>query len=98
MRCPKRAFGLSIKVPSRDAVRNCRNGVAILHRDHSVQLGKMFVLVVLGIRQSQLPVGRALRREDMTVLAVLPTQSRNKEEVSRQLTGIAEQFGATGCQ
>ena len=107
LECCAQAFGLSIKVPSRDAVRNwnSRNGVAILQEathaedwvwlvDHSVQLGKMFVLVVLGIRQSQLPVGRALRREDMTVLAVLPTQSRNKEEVSRQLTGIAEQFGA----
>jgi hypothetical protein len=105
--CVFGAVGLRIKVPSRDVVRNwsCRNGVAILEEaceaddwvwmiDHSVQLGKMFVLVVLGIRQSQLPTGRALTREDMTPLAVLPTKSRDKQEVARQLTEVAKDFGA----
>lgn len=104
--CFADAFDLSIKVPSRDAVRNwsCRNGVAILQEafraddwvwmiDHSVQLGKMFVLVVLGIRQSQLPTDRALRRQDMTPLAVLPTSTRNKAEVVKQLRGVAEESG-----
>ncbi|MCA9161756.1 MAG: hypothetical protein KDA62_02210 [Planctomycetales bacterium] len=56
--CFAAAFDLRIKIPSRDAVRNwsCRNGVAILQEatrqadwvwmiDHSVQLGRMFVLV-----------------------------------------------------
>ena len=56
--CFAAAFDLWIKIPSRDAVRNwsCRNGVAILREadrqhnrvwmiDHSVQLGRMFVLV-----------------------------------------------------
>lgn len=100
-------FDLQIEVPSRDAVRNwcCRNGVAILQEasyaedwvwmiDHSVQLGKMFVLAVLGIRQSELPSDRALRREDMTPLAVLPSTSRDKVEVAKQLGEVAEQFGA----
>ena len=104
--CCAKAFDLPIEVPSRDSVRNwnSRNGVAILQEathaedwvwliDHSVQLGKMFVLVVLGIRQSQLPEGRALCREDMTPLAVLPTQSRDKHEVARQLSTTAGQFG-----
>ncbi|MEZ6092535.1 MAG: hypothetical protein R3C05_31910, partial [Pirellulaceae bacterium] len=99
-------FDLPLKVPSRDVVRSwiCRNGVAILKEatrqddwiwmvDHSVQLGKMFVLVVLGIRQSELPEDRPLRREDMTVLAVLPTRTRDKEEVSKQLTGVSESLG-----
>jgi hypothetical protein len=99
-------FQWQIEVPSRDAVRNwsCRNGVAILQEapraddwvwmiDHSIQLGKMFVLVVLGIHQSELPRNRALRREDMTPLAVLPTRSRDKEEVARQLNKTADQFG-----
>ena len=106
LRLVAEAFGMSLKIPSRDAVRNwsCRNGVAILQEasqaddwvwmiDHSVQLGKMFVLVVLGIRQSQLPVGRPLRREDMTPLAVMPTRSRDKQEVERQLAEVAKDFG-----
>ena len=57
-------FSLDLRIPSRDAVRNwtCRAGLALLQHekadywiwmiDHSVQLGKMYVLTVLGIRQS----------------------------------------------
>lgn len=106
LKCICDAFGIALKIPSRDAVRNwsCRNGVAILEQtqkaddwvwmiDHSVQLGKMFVLVVLGIRQSQLPAGRPLKREDMTPLAVMPTKSRDKVEVERQLTELAKRHG-----
>jgi hypothetical protein len=106
LKCICEAFDIALKIPSRDAVRNwsCRNGVAILKQaqkaddwvwmiDHSVQLGKMFVLVVLGIRQSQLPAGRPLKREDMTPLAVMPTKSRDKVEVERQLTELAKQYG-----
>jgi hypothetical protein len=104
--CILDAFGLEMKIPSRDAVRNwnCRNGVAILREaekaddwiwmiDHSVQLGKMFVLAVLGIRQSNLPEGKPLRRQDMQTLAVMPTTSRKAEEVSKQLHSVADEFG-----
>jgi len=94
LQCISEAFGMKLKIPSRDVVRNwnCRNGVAMLQEpnkaddwiwmiDHSVQLGKMFVLVVLGIRRVDLPEGRSLTRQAMSVLAVLPTTSRDKEEV-----------------
>lgn len=106
LQCVADMFQLSIPIPSRDAVRNwsCRNGIAMLQQpqraddwvwmiDHSVQLGKMFVLIVLGIAQSKLPIGRPLRREDMTPLAVMPTKARDKDEVARQLIEVAEQFG-----
>lgn len=106
LRCIFDALNIPLRVPKRDVIRkwNCRNGVAILGQapaaedqvwmiDHSVQLGKKFVLVVLGITASKVPVGRALRREDMTPLAVLPTTSRSKEEVGRQLTELAKQIG-----
>lgn len=106
LRCIAEAFGLTWKLPTRDTVRNwnCRNGVAILRQsektddwvwmiDHSVQLGKMFALVVLGIRISQIPGDRPLRRQDMTPLAVLPTDSRNKQEVGRQLLEVANRCG-----
>lgn len=106
LQCVSDAFDMDLKIPSRDVVRNwnCRNGVAILKEpikaddwiwmiDHSVQLGKMFVLVVLGIRRVDLPEGRPLTRQDMSVLAVMPTSSRGKEEVSSQLHQVAISFG-----
>jgi hypothetical protein len=106
LQCVSEAFGLELKIPSRDVVRNwnSRNGVAMLQEpikaddwiwmiDHSVQLGKMFVLVVLGIRRGDLPEGRPLARQDMSVLAVLPTRSRGKEEVNAQLHQVAENVG-----
>lgn len=108
-----RCLQLDIPVPSRDAVRlwNCRNGVAILQEpkkrtgwiwmiDHSVQLGKMCVLVVLGIHKDNIPRNRPLKRSDMTVLAVSPAPSRSKEEVQKQLQVVAHEFGhpfATIC-
>ncbi|MFM7165561.1 MAG: hypothetical protein ACKO3T_09965, partial [Planctomycetaceae bacterium] len=59
LRITNRALDLDVPVPSGDVVRlwNCRNGVAILQEpkksagwiwliDHSVQPGKMCVLVV----------------------------------------------------
>lgn len=106
LECINQALDLGLKVPSRDVVRNwnCRNGVAILQEpvkaddwiwmvDHSVQLGQMYVLTVLGIRSGDLPEGRSLTRQDMSVLAVLPTKSRRKEDVSAQLENVAQQFG-----
>lgn len=106
LQCIATAFDLPLKIPTRDAVRNwsCRNGVAILGEsekaddwiwmiDHSVQLGRMFALVVLAIRKSQLPRSRPLRREDMAPLAVMPSSTRDKQEVSRQLRKVADRTG-----
>lgn len=103
-------FGLKLKIPSRDAVRNwmCRIGVALLEHekaddwilmiDHSVQLGKMHVLTVLGARQSQLPyrqdsASRPLRREDLRVLAVIPSCSKSKEQVIADLQPLVQRLG-----
>jgi len=106
LHCIAEAFDLSLKIPTRDAVRNwnCRNGVAILQEaekaddwiwmiDHSVQLGKMCVLAVLGIRRAELPQDRPLQRHDMTPLAVMPSDSRNKQEVTRQLLEVSDRYG-----
>jgi len=98
-------------IPSHHTIRlwASRNGVAILQEsnqvapdwiwliDHSVQLGKMCVLIVLGIRQSELPTGRPLRREDMKPLAVVPTVSRTKEHVAEALMPLADQIGTPIC-
>lgn len=98
-------------IPNHDTVRlwASRNGVAILQEsaqsaadwiwliDHSVQLGKMCVLVVLGIRQSELPTGRPLRRDDMKPLAVVPALSRTKHDVGKALKELAERIGTPIC-
>jgi hypothetical protein len=106
LKCIQDFFGMELKIPTRDAIRNwiCRNGVAIMEQavkrddwiwmiDHSVQLGKMCVLVVLGIARDTVPIGRPLQREDMTPLAVLASDSRKKEVVYEQLRGVSEKLG-----
>ena len=105
-----KSFNLDLKIPSRDAIRNwtCRAGVALLQHekaddwiwmiDHSVQLGKMHVLTVLGIRHSQLPyrqdsASRTVRCEDLHVLAVIPSCSKRKEQVIADLKPLAQRLG-----
>ena len=101
-------LNIEFNIPSRWTMRlwSSRNGVAILKEsstvaadwiwlvDHSVQLGKMFVLVILGIRQSDLPIGRALQRSDMHPLAVVPATSRSKDEVGEMMVKLSSQIGA----
>lgn len=106
LECVSKAYNLDLAIPSHDAVRNwnCRNGVAILAEtrrandwiwlvDHSVQLGQMSVLAVLGIRAIDVPRKRALKRSDMTVLGIMPTNSRTKQEIGKQLQSVADEFG-----
>lgn len=104
-------LGVDLKVPSRGAMRNwCgRHGVAILQQscqraddwiwlvDHHVPIGNMVALVILGIRQSDLPTDRPLRRSDMKPLAVVPGKSRRKEDVEQALVELAKQTGAPIC-
>jgi len=105
-----KSFSLDLKIPSRDAIRNwtCRSGVALLQHekaddwiwmiDHSVQLGKMQVLTVLGIRLSQLPyrqdsASRTVGSEDLNVLAVIPSSSKGKEQVIADLKPLERRLG-----
>lgn len=104
-------LGTDFKIPSWTSIRTwlCRSGVAalteacerhgdwILKIDHSVQLGETNVLVVLGIRQSELPEGRALRHEDLKTLAVVPGVSRSKESVTAALKDLTDQIGLPVC-
>jgi len=104
-------LGADFIIPSWSSIRTwlCRSGVAalleaavrhddwILMIDHSVQLGDTNVLIILGIRQCDLPVGRALRHEDLKTLAVIPGTSRTKESVAAALEELAEQIGTPVC-
>lgn len=104
-------LGVKMKTPTRGTIRNwcCRHGVAILQDsrqraddwiwlvDHHVPIGNMVALVVLGIRQSDLPADRPLRREDVKPLAVIPGVSRKKEDVEKALLELAEEINPPLC-
>lgn len=104
-------LGSDFEIPSWTTIRSwlCRSGVAtlteactreddwILFIDHSVQLGETNVLVVLGIRESQMPQGRALVHEDLKTLAVVPGVSKSKEAVAAALKELTDVIGIPIC-
>ncbi len=50
--------------------------------DHSIQIGRCKVLVILGIRLSEFPQGQPLRHQDMELIALVPMTSSTKETVA----------------
>ncbi len=100
-------LGVEFKIPHWTTVRTwlCRCGVGLLQAsgtraddwiwmvDHSVQLAKQNVLLILGIRQSDLPKGRSLRRDDMSVLAIVPGDLRDKQSVALALDELSSKIG-----
>ena len=63
--------------------------------DHSNQIGPEKVLVVLGVRASQLPPpGTPLRHEDVRVLAVQPGTTWKTENVAAVYESLAQRHGA----
>ena len=75
----------------------------VLLIDHSVQIGTVKVCVILGIRLCDVPYPqRALRFEDMQVIAVIPVEQSTGEIVDAQLeqaalrTGIPRQIVSDG--
>lgn len=62
-----------------------RAGDGVLLIDHSVQIGTVKVCVILGIRLSDVPYPRrALRFEDMHVIAVIPVEQSTGEIVLKR--------------
>ena len=101
-------LGVAVKLPDCTTVRLwlMRVGVAALEEpvgvaedwvwmaDHSNQIGPEKVLVILGVRSSQLPPpGVALTHADMRVLMVKPGVSWKREDVGRAYTELAERIG-----
>lgn len=103
----QRWLGIEFKTPQWTTVRTwlCRCGVGLLEEqavtaddwiwmvDHSVQLAKQNVLLILGIRQSDLPAGRPLARNDMSVLGIVPGDTRDKESVALALNELTSKIG-----
>ena len=102
-------LGLSASIPTWTAIRTWlqRLGVAALEEplepaddwvwlaDHSHQIGPEKVLVVLGVRASQLPPpGTPLRHEDLRVLAVQPGTTWKTADVAAVYASLAARHGA----
>jgi hypothetical protein len=62
--------------------------------DHSVQIGTVKACVILGLRLRDVPFpARALRHDDLWVLAVIPTECSTGEIVAAQLEQAAKRTG-----
>jgi hypothetical protein len=71
-----------------------RTGEWVLLIDHSVQIGTLKACVILGVRLGDLPYPRrALRFEDMHVIAVIPVEQSSGEIVDAQLQQATQRIG-----
>jgi hypothetical protein len=62
--------------------------------DPSVQIGKEKVLAILGIRRVDLPMPeRALRAEDLVLIALVPMSGSTREQVAERLEEVAKPAG-----
>ncbi|QDV64024.1 hypothetical protein Mal65_31720 [Crateriforma conspicua] len=101
-------LGVDQKVPSHDAIAQwtMRLGVAELAEtfdstqevlwmaDHSSQIGKEKVLLIIGMRVDDLPPpGETLDLEKLKVLAIVPGEKWKKEDVDREYQRLAEKIG-----
>jgi len=102
-------LGIEIKVPSHDAIEQwtLRLGVALSKDtfkkeervlwmvDHSSQIGKERLLLIVGVALDNLPPpDQTLTFDKLKVLAMVPGQSWKKEDVEREYLKLAEQIGA----
>jgi hypothetical protein len=62
--------------------------------DHSIQIGTCKCLVILGIRLSELPEGRALCHRDLEPIALVPMAGSSKQAVAACLEEAANRTGA----
>ena len=61
--------------------------------DHSIQLGQEKILVILGIRQSNIDFTRSLQYQDLETLLIMPSNKWTGEKIKEQLTIIENQIG-----
>lgn len=100
--------GLPFESPSHTTIQNwiLRIGLYELQRakdfaddwiwivDHTIQIGTMKVLLILGIRQSKwMQLQRPLVHADLEVLELLPVEVSNGEVVSKQYSAVTEKNG-----
>ncbi len=61
--------------------------------DHSIQIGQCKCLLILGLRLSDLPVGRPLCHQDMEPVALVPMTSSTQVTVAEQLEDAVSRTG-----
>ena len=61
--------------------------------DHSIQLGKEKCLIILAIREQELPKTRALKYEDVEIIELEPVEKSTGEIVYQQLEKAKEKTG-----
>lgn len=61
--------------------------------DHTIQMGKSKILIVLGISLSRLPFNRSLTLADMQVLTLLPMQSSTGPKIQEELFNLKSVLG-----
>ena len=61
--------------------------------DHSIQIGRCKVLVILGIRLSEFPQGQPRRHQDMEPIALVPMTSSTKQTVAACLEDAVAKTG-----
>lgn len=102
------ALGLEIKVPSHDSVKHWCKRVGLSHLkrarkrykdwlwivDHSNQIGREKVLIILGIPASRLPHnGQTLSLDQLEVLAIVPGTNWSRDDVRKAYRKTAKAFG-----
>ena len=97
---PPRGHVGALVVAAAGAVLRCAKSLEVADDwvyliDHSVQIGTVKVCVILGLRLRDVPFPtRALRHDDVHVLAVIPTERSSGEIVAVQLEQAAERTGS----
>lgn len=107
MEISAKIFGVNLSIPSWYAGRLwlMRLGYFKLSRpktiaddwvwivDHSVQIGSEKCLLILGIRLTDLPIGRALQYEDVEPIELIPVTKSNGDIVYEQLNAAVAKTG-----
>lgn len=62
--------------------------------DHTIQMGKVKILIVLGLRLSDLPFNRSLTLADVQVVTLLPMQSSTGSQIQKVLVNLKNELGS----
>lgn len=61
--------------------------------DHTIQIGKLKILIVLGLRLSHLPFNRSLTLTDVHPLVLFPMQNSTGQKIHEVLSGLKTELG-----
>jgi hypothetical protein len=61
--------------------------------DHTIQMGKLKILIVLGLRLSYLPFHRSLTLADVQILSILPMESSTGPKIQKVLIDLKTKLG-----